>query len=135
LEELLSCWFEGCFPARQRTSSFGAVKSSPEAIEEETVPQAAVTDGRGIAAELRDQGADDASPGEDHLGALGLKAHDLAALVGARRPVELDLAVDLVEGQDGSLDDLGVVRDELMLHRREVGDGAAHADERVRDRP
>ena len=53
------------------------------------------------------------------------------ALLRARRPVLLDLAVDLRSLQHRALDTVRVVRGEPELDRGEVGDRAAHADERV----
>ena len=50
----------------------------------------------------------------------------LAALLGGARAVELDLAVDLRAVEDGALHDVGIVGRELVLHRGEVRDGAAH---------
>src|SRR3954452_3330948 len=98
---------------------------------EDAVAQAAVADPDRVAAEQREHGADDAGAGEDHLGAVRLEPDDLATLVGGATGVELDLAVDLVAVEHAALDDVRVIRDECVLDRGEVRDGAAHADDRV----
>src|SRR3954453_9845678 len=91
-----------------------------EAIEEQPVAQTAVAHGQRVAPEQAQHGANDAGAGQDHLGAVGLQPDDLPSLVGGSRPVELDLAIDLADVEHGALYDVGVVRGQRVLDRREV---------------
>ena len=62
----------------------GTVTWLAESLDEQAVPKAAVADRERFPPELRDHRPHDAGAGEDHLGALGLQADDLAALSAVR---------------------------------------------------
>ena len=93
--------------------------------------QAAVADRQRRAFQLVHDRAHDAGPGEDHLGPLGLKAHDLPALFGREGSILLDLAVDLRAFDDRSLHDVGIVLRETVHDGGDVRDCAPHADQGV----
>src|SRR5579862_3321 len=120
---------EAASPGSDELLAAGRRRSEP--LDEDAVPQPAVTDGELAAVELPEHRSDDQRPREDHRGPRRLEPDDRAPLVGGSTPVELDLAIDLLSVEDRSVDDFGVVGGELVLHRREVREGAAHADESV----
>src|SRR5262245_65863190 len=99
--------------------------SANEALDEETVPQAAITHRQGLPVELGEDRSHDARTGEDHLGAGRLESDDLAPFVGTPRAIEVDLAIDLVEVENRSLYDVRVVLRQAEFHRGQVGRGAA----------
>src|SRR5262245_18205483 len=68
---------------------------SPESFDEQTMAEATIADRQRITSELGHHRSDDASPSQDHGGAVGLEARDVLALLGVTAAVELDLPVDL----------------------------------------
>jgi hypothetical protein len=89
-----------------------------------------VADGQGVASEQREDHTHDARTGEDHLGPVRLQADDRAPLVCVEVAVELDLAIDLRAVEHGALHRVRVIDGELAADGGEVGDRAAHANDR-----
>ena len=95
------------------------------------MPQGTVAHRERVATELLQHGPHDAGAREDHLRALRLEAGDRASLVGVTPAVEPDLPVDLGPIEHRALHHVRVVLDQAVPDRGQVGDRAAHADERI----
>ena len=74
--------------------------------------QTAVADRQRVLPELAEHRPHDARTGENDVGALGLEADDLTALVETARAVQLDLPIDLGPVEHGPLHHVRVVLDE-----------------------
>src|ERR1700750_1729777 len=89
---------------------------SGETLDQNPVPKAAVAHRQRLGVQHREDATHEAAAGEDDLRAFGLKADDLASLVGITLAVELDLAVHPRPVEHRALHDVGVVRRETVTH-------------------
>jgi hypothetical protein len=63
----------------------GLLLAPPEALDQQPMPQPSVAHGQLVLPELVHHGANNARPGEDHLGPLGLQPDDRVTLPQAQR--------------------------------------------------
>src|SRR5262245_41305839 len=108
--------------------------SPGEALNDDTMAQAAVAHRHRLMIQLGENRADDARPGEDDFGSRRLEPHDLAPFFRAPGSIELDLPIQLDDVEDRSVHHVRLVVGKAVLHRGEVGGGTADGDDRVGSR-